>query len=140
MEIPAEYKTVRKKVMVKPPTTRKIEIPAAYETVKVKKMVSPPKEVRIPIPAEYQTVTKTEKIAESKMEWRRVLCETNMSRKTIMEVQRALLQAGHSPGPIDGVIGPKTNSAIKSYQREKGLAVGQLTYETLEKLGIFANR
>jgi hypothetical protein len=134
--IPAQYETIRKKVMVKPPTTRTIEIPAEYKTVKVKKLVSPPKEVRTPISAEYQTVTRTEKVADSRMEWRRVLCETNMSHNTITSVQKALLQAGHDPGPIDGILGPQTNQAIKNYQKKKGLAVGQLTYETLKSLGI----
>jgi hypothetical protein len=77
--IPAEYETVKKRVMVKPPTTRTIEIPAVYKTVKVKKLVSPAQERKISIPAEYQTVTKTQQVTEERMEWRQILCETNVS-------------------------------------------------------------
>jgi hypothetical protein len=159
VEIPATYKTVRKKVMVKPPTTREIEIPAAYDTVKkrvqlkppsqrtieipasyktvkVRKLVSPPEERRIPIPAEYETVTKTEVVNDGGMEWRQVLCETNMGADIISRIQSALSMAGYDPGPIDGVLGPQTHRAIKSYQMEKNLASGGITYETIKSLGI----
>lgn len=136
VKIPAEYQTLKKKVMVKPPITRKVEIPAVYKTVKVRNLVSEPKEHRIQIPAEYQTVAKTEKVTEGSMEWRQILCETNVSTDVVTKVQAALQQAGHNPGPIDGVIGYQTRDALKSYQQKKGLAVGELTYETIKSLGV----
>ncbi len=136
IEIPAEYETVKRRVMVKPPMTREIEIPAVYKTVKVRKLASAPEERRIEIPATYQTVTKTELATEGRMEWRRVLCETNMSPAVISRIQRALLQERHNPGPIDGILGPQTRAAVTSYQKEKGLAVGALTYKTVESLGV----
>ena len=134
--IPAEYETVKQKVVAKPPTTRTIEIPAVYKTVKVKKMVAGPQEQKITIPAEYQTVTKTELVTEGRMEWREILCETNVSGDFIKKFQIALKKAGHNPGPIDGVIGSETVAAMKAYQKEKGLAVGALTYNTMKSLGI----
>jgi cell division protein FtsB len=134
--IPAEYKTVKKQVMAKAPTTRTIEIPATYRTVKVKKMVSEPQTRKIEIPAEYQTVTKTEMVKDGHMEWRKILCETNVSPDFIKKFQAALMRSGHNPGPIDGVIGQQTEAAMKAYQREKGLAVGAVTYETVKSLGI----
>jgi hypothetical protein len=136
IEIPAEYETVKKKVMVKPPTTRTVEIPAAYKTVKVKKVVTPPQEKKIEIPAEYQTITKTELVTDGHMEWRKILCETNVSPDFIRRFQTALLNAGHDPGPIDGIIGLRTENAMKAYQREKGLAVGAVTYETMKSLWV----
>jgi len=140
VEIPAAYKTVRKKVMVKPPTTRKIQIPAEYTTVKVRKMVSSPKEQRISIPAEYQMVTRTEMVSDGRMEWRRVLCETNATPNLISKIQSALIKFGHNPGPIDGIFGKQTKASVKSYQKDKGLAVGGLTYSTIESLGIKPHR
>ncbi|MBK5099843.1 MAG: peptidoglycan-binding protein [Desulfobacteraceae bacterium] len=134
--IPAQYTTIKKRILVTPASMREIEIPAAYKTVKVTKMVSPPQEKRIPISAEYQTITKTERASDGRMEWRRVLCETNVSPGVISKIQNALLRAGHDPGPIDGVIGPLTNAAIKVFQKEKRLAVGALTYETIRSLGV----
>ncbi|MBT8366832.1 MAG: peptidoglycan-binding protein, partial [Deltaproteobacteria bacterium] len=127
VNIPAEYQTVRKKVMAKPPTTRKVEIPAVYKSVKVRKLASAPKERRIPISAEYRTVTKTEKVTEGNMEWRQILCETNVSADVITKIQMALQRAGYNPGDIDGVLGRQTHDAMKSYQQKKGLAVGELT-------------
>jgi hypothetical protein len=137
--IPAEYRTVKKRVLVKPASTRKIEIPAEYKTVKVRKLVTPPQERRTQIPAEYQTVTRTEQVADGRMEWRRILCETNVTPQIVSRVQTALLKAGHNPGPIDGILGRQTVGAIKAYQKERGLATGGLTYGTMESLGVKAN-
>ncbi|MBN1635440.1 MAG: peptidoglycan-binding protein [Deltaproteobacteria bacterium] len=136
VEIPAEYKAVRKRVMVKPPATRVINIPAEYQTVKIKKMVSPPREQVVQIPASYQTLTRTVMATDGHMEWRKVLCETNMTQDMIMKIQTALKNAGNDPGPIDGIIGKMTMGAINSYQKDKGLATGALTYRTIESLGI----
>jgi len=136
VEVPARYETVRKQVVVKPATIRRVEIPAEYETIKVTKMVSPPQEKRIPIPAEYGTVTRTEKVSDGYMACKPVLCETNISPKIVIRIQEALSKAGFSPGPVDGVLGEQTRAAIVSYQKAKGLAQGDLTYETLESLGV----
>jgi hypothetical protein len=136
VEIPAKYDVVRKQVMVKPPEQRVIEIPAKYKTVKIRKQVSPPQERKIDIPAEYESVTKTEIAQEGRMEWRRILCETNMTPDKITRIQSALLNAGYNPGPIDGEIGWRTQSAFRAYQRDNNLAEGDLTYETIKKLGV----
>jgi hypothetical protein len=136
MFIPAEYKTIKKRVMLKPPRERRIAIPAEYNIVKARKLVSPAQERRIPIAAEYQTVTRTEKISDGHMEWRRILCETNVTSDIIKRVQLNLRSTGHDPGRIDGVIGSHTEAALKSYQRSNNLGVGGLTYETLKHMGI----
>jgi hypothetical protein len=134
--IAAEYDTVRRREMTEPPSVRKIEIPAEYTSVKVRKLVSSAQTRAIPIPAEYQTVTRREKVTEGGMDWRRIMCETNITSDVVMSIQRALQSAGHNPGRIDGVIGAETASAIRAYQKTKGLPVGHLTYETLERLGV----
>ena len=136
VDIPAEYGTVKQKALVSPPTVKKIEIPAKYKTVKVRKMVTPPQEKRIPIPEEYQTVTRTEKVSEGRFEWARILCETNTTPDFVMRVQKALAAAGFDPGPADGSVGPQTQAAIQAYQQKNNLSVGAMTYETVEKLGI----
>jgi len=138
IEIPAEYNTIKKQVLVNEPSTREIEIPAEYSTIKKQVMDSPPKEIRTAIPAEYQTLNRTQLVTEGRMEWRPILCETNMTTTTISEIQRALKNAGHDPGPIDGIYGRLTSSAVKSFQQKNGMAVGGLTLATLTKLGIRA--
>ena len=136
VEEPAKYETVKKQIMVSPATTKRTEIPAVYKWVKVRKMVSPPEERKIEVPAQYETVTKKEMVTEGHMEWRRILCKTNVSSELIKRIQRALRSAGHDPVYIDGMLGRRTNAAIRDYQREKGLAVGGLTYETIKSLGV----
>ena len=133
---PAAFKTVTRRVVKTPAATKTVEIPAKYKTVKVRKLVSPPQEKRIEIPAKYTTVTKRVKVSDQRLEWRSVLCQTNMTPGIISEVQRALKAAGFDPGPIDGVVGSATLRAVSAYQREKGLPRGGLTMDTLKSLGV----
>jgi outer membrane murein-binding lipoprotein Lpp len=140
IEVPAEYKTVRKRVLRRPTTTREIQIPAEYRTVKVRKMVEPPREKRIPIPEEWETVTKRAQVSDGRIEWRPVLCETNATAGVVANIQRALRSAGHDPGPIDGVIGSQTLAAVRSFQSQKNLPSGGLNYETIAALGVKVGR
>ncbi|GAW93667.1 peptidoglycan-binding protein LysM [Calderihabitans maritimus] len=38
-------------------------------------------------------------------------------------LQLLLTRAGFDPGPIDGIFGPRTEAAVKAFQRQKGLPV-----------------
>ncbi len=69
VEVPAQYRTVTKRVMVSPPTTKRVAVPAEYKTVTVRKMVQPPQERTVEIPAQYKTVTKREKVADAETYW-----------------------------------------------------------------------
>jgi hypothetical protein len=138
-EIPAQYKTVTRRVLKSPATTRKVEIPAVYKTVKVRKLVAEPQVKHIPIPAKYKTVTHRELAKEGYMEWRSILCKTNMTGTRITQIQRALKREGYDPGPIDGVIGRQTIAAINAFERAKGLPVDKyINIKTLNALGVSA--
>ena len=136
VEIPAEVITVTKEVMVEPPTTRTIEVPAEYETVKVQRQIEPARETRTKTEPEFMEVTQSVKAADSYLEWRPILCETNTTPDVISRVQVALGDAGYDAGPSDGSLGGQTLEAIEAYQRDQGIASGQLTMETLERLGV----
>ncbi len=136
VEVPAEYKTVRKQVMTQAADVRSIVVPARYETVRKKRLVSPERRRTTPVAARYETVSKQVKVSEGHIEWRKVLCETNLSRDVVTRIQQALANAGYDPGPMDGIVGPMTRSAVKVYQQNNRLAIGGLTYETLNKLGV----
>lgn len=41
----------------------------------------------------------------------------------VKELQSLLDKKGFSPGPIDGIFGPRTESAVKRYQQSEGLVV-----------------
>ncbi len=134
---PAQYKTVTKRVVATPATTKRVSIPARYKTVKVRKLVSPPAERRVTIPASYQTVTRTEKVSDGHMEWMPVLCQVNMTRDKIKEIQMALKKAGYYRGPIDGIVASQTIGAMRKFQDAKGLTATRfLTMETINALGV----
>lgn len=135
-ETPAKFKTVTRNVVKTPATTKIVEIPAEYKTVKVSKLISPAQEKRISIPAQKQMVTKRIKVGDERMEWRQVLCETNMTKGIMTDIQRALQKAGYNPGPIDGVVGSATLRAIDEFQQKNGLERGGLTLDTLKALGV----
>ncbi len=136
-DIPAVYDTVEKSVIATPPTTRKVAIPAVYKTITVTEEASPPKERRIKIPAKYATVTKRKLVKDGMMDWREILCDTNMTRDRISAIQTALKSAGHNPGTIDGVIGGDTMKAVNAFQRKKGLPVDRyLNIATVQALGV----
>jgi Putative peptidoglycan binding domain len=55
----------------------------------------------------------------------------------VREAQQTLRQLGYQPGPIDGVVGPRTKSALAQYQRAERIKVtGQLDSETMARLDI----
>ena len=41
--------------------------------------------------------------------------DLRVSTTHVREVQLVLLAAGHDPGPIDGIMGPRTKSALRRY-------------------------
>jgi peptidoglycan hydrolase-like protein with peptidoglycan-binding domain len=81
-------------------------------------------------------VTKQKVVAESTMEWRPLICETNITGSFVLELQKAPEAKGHNPGPIDGICGSQTQSAVRAFQKANGLATGGLTYKTVEKPGL----
>ncbi len=135
-EIPAKYHEYEKQLLRTAALVEKKVIAPVHTTVKVNKLVSNASEKRSKIPAEYKTVTKRNKIADERLEWREVLCETNMTEEIVTNVQAALQKAGYDVGTVDGIIGGATLRAVDSYQKEKGLPRGGLTIRTLDSLGI----
>lgn len=50
--------------------------------------------------------------------------------------QLALKDKGFDPGPIDGIMGPRTSAAVREFQEKEALTVtGRLDEETRAKLG-----
>jgi hypothetical protein len=133
---PPVYKTVKSQVQVKPATFREVVIPAEYQTVRRQKLASPAVTRRIPIPAEYATVEKTMKVADSRVEWQRVVCQLESKTETLNAIKDALASAGYEPGPRNGEFGAEDWVALKGFQQDNDLGVGELTYQTMEKLGV----
>lgn len=131
------YETIETTVVKTPSKTREVVIPAEYSDVEVTKLASKASTREIEIPAEYANVELRKLKEEGRMEWRSILCETNMTESTVSDIQRALLTRGYNPGPIDGVIGNQTMSAVNKFQNENSLPVDSfLNIQTIDALGV----
>src|SRR5262249_56667718 len=59
------------------------------------------------------------------------------NRDQVRAAQQALKEKGHDPGMVDGVMGPKTQAALKDFQKSQGIQdTGRLDAETMSKLGV----
>jgi len=66
------------------------------------------------------------------------LCKKDRSTEIISKLQQSLSRLGYLKGvPVDGVWNKSTLTAIRAYQKDKGLAYGQLSIEVLEHLKVF---
>ena len=58
-----------------------------------------------------------------------------LSKQAIRQMQESLARVGHDPGPLDGIIGPRTRRAIRAYEIAKGLRVdGEASAFLVEQL------
>ena len=138
VEIPAEYGTVKRRVVKRPAQTREVQIPAEYKTIKMQKLVQPPQVRQVEIPGEYATVEKRKKITEEKLAWREVMCEVNMTPQVVSSLQSQLKQAGYYKGRIDGAFGKQTLVAANRFAKAKNLPAGSnyIALETVKALGL----
>ena len=133
--IPAKTQTITKQVIDQEGRWEDQIIPAEYRTIEVQKLVTPEQQDTVIIPATYKTLERRVVQSQGGLEWREVLCETNTTPAKISEVQRALSAAGYATDS-DGVFGASTLRAMEAFQRARGLAVGNLTIETVRALGV----
>lgn len=113
-----------------------IAIPASYRTVAVTKPIDY-LEGDMTMPTRYETISEQVLVAPARTEWTEILCEGDMTPRTVRAVQQALYDAGFAPGPIDGIYGPLTTDALNAFQKEHHLTVARhLTMETVEALGL----
>lgn len=61
--------------------------------------------------------------------------EQALSRDDVLELQRLLTGKGFEAGPVDGILGGQTRTAIRQYQRQSGVPQdGYASYALLESL------
>lgn len=66
-----------------------------------------------------------------------VSAEAKLSSNAVRDLQQTLDTRGYSPGPIDGILGPRTRDAIREFQQANNLpATGAPTSDTLAQLGV----
>lgn len=137
VEIPAVYKTVSKEVLKNQAYSREETTPMQYKVVAKEIVIEKERIVEVVTPATYKTVQKRVVVEKGGYQvWREILCSDDLTQEKIVEIQKALLNAGYNPGPIDNVFGSMTKTALIQYQKDKGLPVGNLNLETLKSLGV----
>lgn len=142
VHVPATYKTVKRRVVKTAETTRVVNhVPAEFTTVKVSKLVKPETERLVEVPAEYEDFQVKELDQEGRCEWREILCTVNATSDRILDIEKALSQAGYNPGTVDGVMDARLFTAARSYQSDRGIAVDPthldiINIDTLKALGI----
>jgi peptidoglycan hydrolase-like protein with peptidoglycan-binding domain len=61
--------------------------------------------------------------------------------EAVRELQIALQETGNDPGPIDGVFGAQTETAVRAFQTERGIAVdgivGPITWRNIDEFAEF---
>jgi peptidoglycan hydrolase-like protein with peptidoglycan-binding domain len=61
---------------------------------------------------------------------------TALNPDKIRVVQQALQSKGFDPGPIDGIVGPRTKEAVRNFQDRYGMnPTGEIDNQTLFALG-----
>jgi peptidoglycan hydrolase-like protein with peptidoglycan-binding domain len=64
-----------------------------------------------------------------------------MGEEKVKAVQQALKDKGHDPGDVDGKMGPKTQAALRDFQKAQGLqGNGRLDDKTIQALGVDTQR
>jgi hypothetical protein len=135
-EVPAKFAKIKKLVVDTAAAIEEEKVEAVAKLIKVSNVATPAEEIRTKIAAEYKTVEKRAKTSSERLEWRRVLCKTNMGGDINKRIQQALKDAGVYNGTVDGNFGKGSMKAVEKYQQENGLATGGLTIDVLEKLGV----
>jgi hypothetical protein len=60
-----------------------------------------------------------------------------LSKDKVKEIQEALKDKGNDPGQIDGIMGPKTQQALRAFQKSENLQVtGRVDQKTASALGV----
>jgi len=135
-QTPEKTKTIVKTVLDTPESILEEVVPPVTKAVKVQKLAAEAKVVKLPVEAEYKMMKKRKKLSDAHMEWKRILCQTNMTKEIISKLQTALNEKGYNAGEADGILGRGTRRALDQFQRDNALATGGITYETLKALGI----
>lgn len=137
VEVPAKYKTFKRRILKTPSFTRETNIAEELKITARKVVKTPASTKEVPVPPTYKTVMKRYVSKEGGYsDWKETICEHQMTRDLIKNVQQALADKGYDPGPVDGYMGGRTVKAINTFQSDKNLPIGSLNVETVSALGV----
>ena len=133
---PAHKQKVVRRVLVSSGGVVQRRRPAVYRTEVVRKVVREGPSQVITHPAVYSTAARQVLIRAESPGWARVVCGGVLAPAFVARMQQVLIAQGFDAGPPDGVARPQTFNALRLFQRQHGLAQGQLTMESAQALGL----
>ena len=119
VEEPAVYRTLSRPVQKSPSGLRRVVVPEQLGSRPAARLIDPGSVERVSVPAQLESRWERELVTPERYEWRSVLCPTNMTPEVIARVQQSLRAEGYDPGPVDGVLGARTQRALAQYQRDQ---------------------
>jgi hypothetical protein len=121
--VPPKPPAVERVAEVKPKAREPVDVPRTppppvrREAVELKPPASPPQTATVAAPPPEQEIP-----------------SAPLSKDEIKELQGKLGQVGFGPGPIDGVVGPQTQAALRRYAEARRLANADATRDVLSRL------
>ena len=137
IEIPAVYKTVKKKIVATPASSKKVITPEKYTIVKIRKVSKAASFKTITVPAEFEEIRIEKERTTGFAKWTPMVCESAMVPSLVKKVKKALKFQGYYSGEINGDWSFEAKNAVREYQKAKGLSVSKLSIETMKSLGIY---
>lgn len=133
---PAQYNYVIRKVVDQPARVVEVTLEPEVMDVPVEEVVAPSQTHQTEIAAVTQEMQVTTFEGDPRMVMRRAMCNDDITPTLVTNLQEQLHRRGYQAGPVDGLLGKYTLEALSDYQVDNGLAVGAVTYESLELLGV----
>ncbi|PHS22295.1 MAG: hypothetical protein COA85_11855 [Robiginitomaculum sp.] len=158
VDIPAETKTVSRRVLVRPARTHTVTVPPLYRTITRHVLVDPGSVEEVQMAAQYDQITTQRLVAEAEQYrttiaprtqqipyrveiaparygWIQVLCNTNASPAAISGVQSQLQQLGYYHGQPNGQLDLSTENAVRAYRQAVNIPHGgYLSLQTMNAL------
>lgn len=137
--VPAKYEEVTKWVVDEPARVVEVSLAPRMEDVAVEEIVRPASASPQEVPAQLREMQLKSYEGKPQMVMRRAVCNNDLNDTLVLALQQRLFDSGYEPGSIDGKLGQMTMDALAKFQQDSGLAVGSITYEALDTLGIMRN-
>lgn len=137
--VPAKYEEVTKWVVDQPARVVEVSLAPRTEEVEVEEIVKPASASPYQVPAQTRKIQTQVYEGSPRMVMRQAVCNNDLNSGLIAELQQRLQESGYDAGPADGRLGQQTMDALGKFQEDNGLAVGSITFEALNSLGINPN-
>ena len=157
VRVPARYESRVREVMIAAPGRRRVVGPQTVRRVARRELVRAAGVLHRPHAAIYRTVRHSEIVRAARVEWvrtgpsfrtvehvrggdragwARVVCPDGLAPWAMQRLQGSLNARGYDAGPADGRGNPQTYDALARFQRDHRLAVGPITAESAQALGV----